>query len=82
MLIFKGEKDNFVSWRLRKGRQNFCLENRRFFWKSEILSTGIENFCDRIHDPQTSNQIDAAGSNRMHTCIAYDKIWLQPYIAL
>jgi len=28
--------------------------------KSEFFSAGIENFCDRIHDPQTSNQIDAA----------------------
>jgi len=25
------------------------------------FSARIENFCYRIHDPQTSNQIDAAG---------------------
>ena len=28
--------------------------------KSEIFSDELENFCDRIQDPQTSNQIDAA----------------------
>ena len=55
--IFRG-KDNFLSRRLKKSRQNFCLGNRKFFrkiefffGKSEIFSTGIESFCDRIHDP-------------------------------
>ena len=43
---------------------------RIFAWKTEIFpenleffSAGIENFCNRIHDPQTSNQIDAAARN-------------------
>jgi len=32
-----------------------------FSGKLDFFSDGIENFCDRIHDPQTLNQIDAAG---------------------
>ena len=38
----------------KKGRQNFCLENLKFFRLES------KYFCNRIHDPQTSNQIDAA----------------------
>ena len=33
---------------------------RTFAWKIGDFS---ENFCDWIHDPQTSNQIDAAVGN-------------------
>ena len=36
------------------GKSEIFPENRKFF------SAGIDNFCDRIHDLQTSNQIDAA----------------------
>ena len=36
------------------GKLEIFSENRNFFgWNQE-------NFCDRIHDPQTLNQIDAA----------------------
>jgi len=55
------EKRQFFELTTKKSRQNFSLENiGQNFRKIGIFSTGIENFCDRIHDPQTSNQIDAA----------------------
>ena len=42
--------DNFLSWRLKKVVVNVVwkifLENRKMF------SDEIENFCNRIHDPQ------------------------------
>ena len=38
-------------------------ENRKFF------PGGIENFCDRIHEPQTSNQIDAADKKCANLCL-------------
>jgi len=36
-----------------------CLENL----ETRNLSDDIGNFCDRIHNPQISNQIDAAAAN-------------------
>ena len=33
-----------------------------FFLKIENFPDEIRNFCDRIHDPQISDQIDAADS--------------------
>ena len=52
-------------WIFWEKRKYFELTTKKkvvriFPGKSEILSAGIENYCDRIHDPQTSNQIDAA----------------------
>jgi len=38
------------------------LNSEIFSGKSGNFSTGIEKFCDRIHDPQTSTHSDAAGT--------------------
>jgi len=47
--------------RTKKSRQNVLPGKSEIFHENrKFLSVGIENFCDRIHDPQTSNQIDAA----------------------
>src|SRR6218665_2735489 len=53
---YLGRKDNFFS---RQLKQFLALKIGDFLEKLDIFSAGIENFCDRIHDPQTSNQIDA-----------------------
>ena len=52
---------NFLSWGLKKGRQKvlpgkweIVPENLKFF------PVRIENFLNRIHDPQDSKRIDAA----------------------
>ena len=53
MWIFR-EKREFFELRTKKESSEFLTG------KSEIFSTAIEHFSDRIHDPQTSNPIDAA----------------------
>ena len=37
---------------------------RNFSGKSEFFSVGIENFLERIHDPQISKRIDATENMR------------------
>ena len=47
---YLGRNDNCFSW----------WKIGHFSWKLKNNSDEMENFFDRIHDPQTSNQIDAA----------------------
>jgi len=61
ILIFR-EKRQFFELTTKKISQNFLRgKSENFPEKSEIFSVEIGFFL-RIHDPQTSNQIDTAAS--------------------
>jgi len=51
---------NFLTWLLKKVVENFACKIGHFLGNHKLFSDEIENFSDRIHDPQTSKQIDAA----------------------
>jgi len=56
-------KRQFVELRTKKRVVKiFAWKIGNFSGKSEHFLAGFENVSDRIHDPQTSNQIDAVDS--------------------
>jgi len=50
----------FFELRTKKAIRIFCLENHKFSGKLEFFFGSNRKFLGRIHDPQTSNQIDTA----------------------
>src|SRR6218665_313 len=57
----------FRFWSRKKPLRNFCLADPKICLKSEFFSDEMENLCDRIDNPQTSNQNDAVVLNYQNT---------------
>src|SRR6218665_684781 len=57
----KDNKEQFFQLMTKKDHRNFVPGKWEFVFENrEMFSDGFKNCCDRIHDPLTSNQIDAA----------------------